>query len=334
MLADAGELSMVHTSFSTPFQHLAEQWEPFRKRTRYAIGINDGQSALVLSNQQRFLVDDTATILHLPMSRKDKEALSILKTPRTFLFVPIRLNEEVVGVMWLATLAEPISLPENELSLIELLASFISTAIRNAHTHTIVGKQNAEIESLNRDLESKILLLDQVARKDRLTGLNNFGNFEEELKRRVSESGRAGGNAPLSMILVDVDHFKRFNDTYGHPAGNDVLQEVAARIEKAVRDMDFAARYGGEEFVVLLPQCDLAGASRIAERIRSHISDSAILVNGAAHAIAVSGGCAQLLHEENAQEFMCRVDAALYEAKHKGRNRIELAPMALADARS
>lgn len=325
LLAEQGELSMVHTSFSKAFAHMGDRWEPFRLATKYSLSVRDGQSAMIFLSNQRFLVQDALKILHLPMSEKDKNALAILETPRTFMIVPIRLNEEVIGVMWLVSLGEPIHLPETDLTLIELLALFISTAIRNAQAHMIVEEQNRKIELLNEELKHKIVLLDQIARKDRLTGLNNFGSFEEELKRRTSESARSGESSALSVILLDVDHFKVFNDTYGHLAGNQVLQAVGARIAQAVRDMDFVARYGGEEFVVLLPQCDLKGAEMIAERIRRIIGEDFILIDENKHRITISGGCAQFLVDESADSFICRADQALYQAKHNGRNRIESA---------
>jgi diguanylate cyclase (GGDEF)-like protein len=323
LLSDGKDLSMVHTSFSAPFQHLATAWEPFRTNTKYALGVRDGQSSLIFSNNQRFIVDDAIKILHLPMSEKDKTALALLKTPRTFLIIPIRLNSEVIGVMWLVTLGEPLFPPESDLTLIDLLGSFISTAIRNAQVHMMVEQQNAEIDSLNHDLQSKIVLLDQVARKDRLTGLNNFGNFEEELKRRTSEYSRAGPDSNLSVILIDIDHFKQFNDTHGHPAGNEILREVGARIVRAVRDMDFVARYGGEEFAILLPQCSLSDVAAIAERIRRGMAEQPFTVDGKQIQITVSGGYAQFNKEESASDLLSRTDAALYSAKHLGRNRVE-----------
>lgn len=326
LLAEQGELAMVHTSFSQPFAHVRERWEAFRCATRYSLSMRDGQSAMIFLSRQRFLVQDVLQILHLPMSEKDKNALALLQTPRTFMIVPIRLNDEVIGVMWLVSLDEPLHLPETDLTLIELLASFISTAIRNAQVHTIVEEQGSKIALLNKELHNKIVLLDQIARKDRLTGLNNFGSFEEELKRRTSESARSGENSALSVILLDIDYFKQFNDTYGHPAGNQVLQAIGARIAQAVREMDFVARYGGEEFVVLLPQCDLKGAEMIAERIRQIIDDDVVVIDAIKHRISVSGGCAQFLVDETADSFITRADQALYRAKHNGRNRIESAP--------
>ncbi|CAN5115737.1 hypothetical protein BH11PSE11_BH11PSE11_23420 [soil metagenome] len=331
LLAGDGELAMTYSVFSKPYQHVAQRWEPFSKSTRFSLTARDGQSALLFISNQRFLVDDVEKILHLPMAEKDRQSLAILKTVRTFIIVPIRLNDAAIGVMWLATLGEPIFPSESDLTLIDMLSSFIGTAIRNAQAHMLVEQQSRKIELLNEDLQQKMVLLDQLARMDRLTGLNNFGNFEEELKRRASEYARAGANGALSIILMDIDHFKAFNDLNGHPAGNQVLQEVATRIQKCVRDMDFVARYGGEEFVVLLPQCDLAGAGMIAERIRSHIAGTPFIVNGEEHPVAISGGCAQFLPSESTHDFICRADVTLYDAKRKGRNRIELAqPVAAA----
>jgi two-component system cell cycle response regulator len=315
----------VHMSFIYKINNLHAEWDPFSATTKYTMDVRDGQSPLIFSNNLRFMIDDTMKVLHLPMSEKDKRALQILKTPRTFLILPIRLNGEAIGVMWLGTLGEPLPLSESDLTLIELLSSFISTAIRNAQVHTMVERQNAEIDSLNHDLQSKIVLLDQVARKDRLTGLNNFGNFEEELKRRASEYSRAGPDSNLSIILIDIDHFKQFNDTYGHPAGNEILREVGARIVSAVRDMDFVARYGGEEFAILLPHCGLADAAAIAERIRRGMADQPFTVDGKPNHITVSGGFAQFKKTESASDLLSRADTALYKAKHLGRNRIEKA---------
>jgi two-component system cell cycle response regulator len=318
-----GALEIVHFSFSRPFRHLTDAFAEFRRRTHYSTSARDGQSAVVFVNNQRFVINDVEKILSLPMGEKDRASLDILKTARTYLVMPIRLNNIPIGTITLATLSQPIHLPETQLTLIELLASFISTAIRNAQAHGLVAQKNREIESLNQDLQDKLVLLDQIARKDRLTGLNNFGSFEEELKRRTSEYARAKGDSSLAAILIDVDYFKRFNDKYGHPAGNQVLQEVAHRVLKAVRDMDFVARFGGEEFVVLLPKCDLTGASMIAERMRSRIADEAFVIDGAERSVTVSAGCAQFSPTETPRAFMNRVDAALYAAKAAGRNRVE-----------
>jgi two-component system cell cycle response regulator len=322
-LKQADELALVHFAFSEPFRHLTDQFAEFRAKTHYTTSARDGQSGSAFVNNQRFVINDIEKILTLPMGEKDRASLDVLKTARTYLVVPIRLHDEPIGTITLATLDEPIYLPDTELTLIELLGSFISTAIRNAEAHSLIAQKNNEIESLNDVLQSKVLLLDQIARKDRLTGLNNFGSFEEELKRRTSEYERVKDDSSLAAILIDVDHFKRFNDKYGHPAGNQVLQEVASRVMSAVRDMDFVARYGGEEFIVLLPKCDLTGAAMIAERIRSKIANEPFAIDGEPRAVTISAGCAQFAASETPRVFVNRVDSALYAAKANGRNRVE-----------
>jgi diguanylate cyclase (GGDEF)-like protein len=323
LLADHDGLSVVETAFSVPFQHLAERHDAYAKKTKYSFNMSDGQSSFVFTQNQHFLVEDVSRIMHLPMSEKDRGFVEALGTTRTLLIVPIRLNGTVVGTLALTTLSEPRPVSTMDLKLIELLASFSSTAIRNAKAHELLAQKSNEIELLNKGLKEQMALLDQVARKDHLTGLNNFGCFEEELKRRTSEYARMGDGNSLSVILLDVDHFKLFNDAHGHLAGNEILQGVASRILNCARDMDFVARYGGEEFVMLLPQCDLDGASMIAERIRCRVAEENFIVDGKSHGIAVSGGCAQFIPAESPHQFLFRADAALYRAKRNGRNRID-----------
>ncbi len=322
-LKQEDELAVVHFAFSEQFRHLTEPFAEFCRKTHYSLSARDGQSAVVFANNQRFMLNDVKKIIGLPMGEKDRASLEILDTTRTHLVIPIRLNNTPIGTITMATLSEPIYLPDTQLTLIELLGSFVSTAIRNAKAHGQVAQKNREIESLNENLQDKVVLLDQIARKDRLTGLNNFGSFEEELKRRTSEYARAKGESALAAILIDVDYFKRFNDQFGHPAGNQVLQEVANRVSKAVRDMDFVARYGGEEFIVLLPKCDLTGASMIAERMRSRIGEEPFIIDGVERTVTVSAGCAQFIASETPRAFVNRVDSALYAAKANGRNRVE-----------
>ncbi|MGZ3236876.1 MAG: sensor domain-containing diguanylate cyclase, partial [Burkholderiaceae bacterium] len=314
LLADERELSTVATAFSEPFKHLAPRHREATKGTKYSFSASDGQSGYVYTQNQHFYVEDAAKILHLPMSEKDRVYVEVLETIRTLLIVPIRLHKTVIGTMTLATLSQPRPLSETDLKMIEMLASFSSTAIRNAKTHELLAQKNSEIELLNQDLQIQMALLDHVARKDHLTGLNNFGSFEEELKRRTSEYARLGEDSSLAVILLDVDHFKLFNDAHGHLAGNEILQGVATRVLTCAREMDFVARYGGEEFVMLLPQCDLAGANMIAERIRCKIADEDFVIDGKSHSITVSGGCAQFSPTESPHDFLYKADSALYSA--------------------
>jgi diguanylate cyclase (GGDEF)-like protein len=323
LLADEHELSVVTTAFSEPFKHLVPRHREATKGTKYSFSASDGQSGYVYTHNQHFYVEDATKILHLPMSEKDRIYVDVLETIRTLLIVPIRLHKTVIGTMTLATLSQPLVLSATDLKLIEMLASFSSTAIRNAKTHELLAQKNSEIELLNQDLQIQMVLLDHMARKDHLTGLNNFGSFEEEIKRRTSEYARMGEERSLSVILLDVDHFKLFNDAHGHLAGNEILKGVATRVLNCAREMDFVARYGGEEFVMLLPQCDLESASMIAERIRCKIAEEDFVIDGKSHSITVSGGCAQFALTESPHDFLCKADSALYSAKRNGRNRIE-----------
>lgn len=327
LMAEGDELAFAHVDFEDEFVHLREPYQRFAAATRCRLSPPDAACSVVFANNQRFVFDDVQQVAHLPMAEKDRASLDLMGSLRTSLLIPLRLNGTPIGILWLGTLKAPHVLSDSDLALIELLTSYVSTAIRNAEAHELVESQKDRIELLNQELQSKIVLLDCVAKKDRLTGLHNYGSFEEELKRRTGEIQHTG-TGQLSAIILDVDHFKLFNDTYGHPAGNQVLQEFANRVLKSVRDVDFVARYGGEEFVVLLPECDMDGAARIAERIRTEVGRTPIAVDGIEHWVSVSGGCAEFSRFERPSDFVQRVDAALYAAKQNGRDRIETAPSA------
>jgi diguanylate cyclase (GGDEF)-like protein len=171
------------------------------------------------------------------------------------------------------------------------------------------------LERQTRHLEAQIA----QARTDSLTGLANRRALDEELQRRYSESQRTG--SPLSIMLIDVDHFKGFNDRHGHRAGDEALRVIAATLRDAMRQMDLVARYGGEEFVVLLPGTAIEGAILVAERTRQDLADSRFRYDGKEFSLTVSIGVAQLATNEHVSRMLQRVDQALYAAKGAGRNR-------------
>lgn len=164
------------------------------------------------------------------------------------------------------------------------------------------------------------LALERLVMRDGLTGIANRRCFDETLRKEWEQARRTGH--PLSLLLLDVDHFKRYNDSYGHPAGDECLQRVAAMVAKQIRVYDLAARYGGEEFAVILPQQSLAGAGAVAERIRAAVEGGAPAEGKA----TVSIGAATFTGEEPAspEALLARADAALYRAKRAGRNRVVL----------
>jgi two-component system cell cycle response regulator len=129
---------------------------------------------------------------------------------------------------------------------------------------------------------------------------------------------------PLTVLVLDIDHFKHINDTYGHDAGDDVLRDFALRIRKSIRGIDLACRYGGEEFVVIMPETDLAVATMVAERLRRRIAGEPFPIQRGARSldVTISVGIASLATGDAAADVLKRADQALYRAKRDGRNRV------------
>ncbi|MDG3039802.1 GGDEF domain-containing protein [Roseicyclus marinus] len=159
---------------------------------------------------------------------------------------------------------------------------------------------------------------------DPLTGIHNRRFFNDRLAEEEARFDRTG--APLSLIIVDLDHFKSINDRFGHAAGDRVLIVTAARLTEIVRAFDVLARIGGEEFVILAPNTNAAEAEHLAERIRLAIRESTITLPGYGEvSITASFGVATHLPGERAQSLLSRADSALYAAKASGRNCVALA---------
>ena len=166
--------------------------------------------------------------------------------------------------------------------------------------------------------------LERLATTDGLTGLANRRRLFERLDQEVYRARRYG--TALSVILLDIDHFKRVNDSWGHAAGDRVLREVAQETQQLLRKTDLAGRYGGEEFVLLLPETDLAEAMSLAHRLNRHIARTALaLERGSSLSVTVSAGVATLFPDESGEALIQRADRALYRAKEMGRDRVEAA---------
>jgi len=163
----------------------------------------------------------------------------------------------------------------------------------------------------------------RIAITDQLTGLFNFGYFRERLGEEVARADRY--QRLLSLIIFDLDHFKRFNDTNGHPCGNEVLKRFAEILQGSSRDVDIVARYGGEEMVVLLPEATRRDATRLAQRIREQVAATEFAGMGSQPLgrITVSAGVATYpVDAATADELVERADASLYTAKNTGRNKV------------
>ena len=205
-----------------------------------------------------------------------------------------------------------------ELGVNDLLAKPIDPQELSARARTQI-KRKRYTDLLRNNLDNSL----ELAVTDPLTGLHNrrymFGQLEA-LAQRANKGG-----APVAALLLDIDHFKKINDSFGHDVGDEVLREFAVRLASNVRAIDLPCRYGGEEFVAIMPDTTVEAAHMIAERIRRYISGSPFRVAGGSEllTVTISIGVAGM-HDENdtPEALLKRADAALYEAKAAGRNRV------------
>jgi two-component system, cell cycle response regulator len=181
----------------------------------------------------------------------------------------------------------------------------------------------ARVKRLQDELRQRNEDLDRISRTDALTGLRNRRHVEEYLVKLTSLARR---NAePIAVLVIDIDHFKSVNDSHGHDAGDVVLREVAGRMLGSVRLEDMVGRWGGEEFLVVLPNTAAEGAAELAERLRQVVAETPCrLADGDAVQVTISVGCAASLMDD-AGRLVRSADAAMYEAKESGRNRVVMA---------
>jgi diguanylate cyclase (GGDEF)-like protein len=199
-------------------------------------------------------------------------------------------------------------------------------AIDASPIHDGDGKIIAVVETLRdmTDEKKAQIALQHLATRDGLTGLANRRCFDDTLQAEWQRALRQ--QQALSLLMVDVDNFKLYNDTYGHMGGDECLKRVAGAVASEMRANDLVARYGGEEFAVILPNQSLKGASIVAERIRRRVEQLHLPKHADSRPVTVSIGAATALPSPEAElsQLVSTADAALYRAKHMGRNRISL----------
>jgi diguanylate cyclase (GGDEF)-like protein len=189
----------------------------------------------------------------------------------------------------------------------------------NTELERRVLERTSDLEEKTKALEKAMAVIADLARTDPLTGAGNRRLFDEVFALEVGRAARK--HSHLSLLLLDLDHFKAINDMAGHLAGDVVLQGVVRAVQSLVRACDLVARYGGEEFLVLLPETDLAGARALAERLRQRIEEEGTF-EGYEGRVTASFGVATAPEGQNAATLFKRADAALYAAKLGGRNRV------------
>jgi diguanylate cyclase (GGDEF)-like protein len=225
------------------------------------------------------------------------------------LCVPILAQGEALGILHIQATDQNPSLGEAELSFKTTFTAQVGLSVANIRLREALRAQST---------------------KDPLTGLYNRRYLQEMLDREIRRAIRS--EQALGVLMLDLDHFKNFNDTYGHDAGDAVLRETASFLVRSIRAEDFVCRYGGEEFVVILPTADLRAAEARAQRIRAKLRDLVILHNGRSLGlITASIGVAALpAHGTNEKELLQAADAALYRAKREGRDRVAVAEAPIA----
>lgn len=227
----------------------------------------------------------------------DRRLASLLPFAKNLVIVPLFNEGRPLGVLAVEHAVERGRIERRVVSMVNQFAAHAALALRNSWLLQQVQK---------------------MAETDGLTGVANRRMFEETLAREFSRSERSGD--PLTLVMFDVDHFKKLNDTYGHQVGDEVLKGVARALGGRSRDFDTVARYGGEEFAVILPGCSSKEALAVAERLRSGISEAGDEVAGP---ITASAGVATFpSHAGDVTELIRAADEALYESKRTGRDRV------------
>ena len=255
-----------------------------------------------------FLKQDNEFKLVWPKACKDERIYETLKqlTPETNYILtsddkigafPLTSDGEITGCIVARSTLDKLS--KRDISYLEQLTRQSAITINRANTY------------------SKVL---QYATLDALTNLNNRRQFEVRLKQEIATTKRQKN--PLCAMMVDIDFFKKVNDTYGHASGDAVLRTVASIIKEHLRESDIPSRYGGEEFAVLLPYTHIEEAKIVGERLRKAVETTPIPIDKKNINVTISMGLAEFSPQETGEDLFKRADSALYEAKESGRNRV------------
>lgn len=236
------------------------------------------------------------------VSGEFQDVINILKSKKIEVVSPLLRNENIVGLLCLGPNIKEEVYSEDSLETVSILTNMLAVALHNAQMYEHIK---------------------ELSYTDGMTGLHNYRFFRLRLKEELARARREGGN--VSLLIIDVDHFKNYNDTLGHPAGDKVLRKVSDILKKSVRDNDIVARYGGEEFAIILPGASKEGAIALADRIRLKVEQTKFYQEEIQPGgkLTISVGTATFPKDSvSEEELIFFADQALYYAKKTGRNRV------------
>ena len=250
-----------------------------------------GLNSEILKSKEPMVITDTTN------KEFFNNPLAVKEGIKSVVCVPLYIEDDVIGILYVDEFS-PRKFTERELRPLSILSSFAAMSIDHAKLHELTK---------------------EMAMTDSLTGLHNLRRFHADLKKEMSRASRHREN--VSLMMLDIDDFKKLNDGYGHPFGDRVLQRLAETLKSAVRLSDIAARYGGEEFVVILPMTDGAQAKALAQRVLSMITAGAADLMEGKRPLTVSIGIASYPDDTtDALELIQKADEALYQAKRNGKD--------------
>jgi diguanylate cyclase (GGDEF)-like protein len=283
-------------------------------------------------------VGRTGAIINIPDAHRDRRFDPAFDRrtgshTKSILCVPMKdLNGEVIGAVQVVNRRTGPFLPEDEV-LLTALASQAAVAIDNAEVHRKLQELNESLEEKVRERTADLGLVNErlkmlnreladISITDGLTQAYNRQHFMDRLRQEVKRAARYG--TQLSLLMLDIDHFKGVNDTFGHQAGDAVLAGIAQKVRERLRDTDLFARFGGEEFCIIAIAMDGANAAQLAERLRDLIGSTVFLHDGRVMQVTVSVGVSTWHSAvgERFEELIRLADGALYRAKREGRNRV------------
>ncbi len=267
---------------------------------------------------QRDHIFVVADVSKLPSEASSEQQEFNNEDIRSVLCTAMLAGQQLIGFVGCDMVARQRDWTSNDLRRIKLVGEMIANSIQNVNYRDSLYRIQRELLAANLELQKQ-------ANQDGLTGLANRRQFDEKLLEEIQRSARS--KLPLSLILLDIDLFKPFNDHYGHQAGDEALQQVASALSKeARRQGEIAARYGGEEFALILPGCDSSDALDVAKRVQQHIKALQIehCKSDVARHLTASMGCYSVVasKDTNAKHMLTKADEALYQAKADGRNTI------------